>query len=145
MRSQKAIRITTLRERMGWLWRGMPRPLRIEYGGARYHVCSRGDHQEDIFFLQSDRQRFLKTLAECCTRTGWQIHAYCLMTNHIHLVIETPQPNLSVGMKWLLAPTLSCLTTFIISGGIFLEGGSNPRSSMSDHPAICAERQITCI
>jgi REP element-mobilizing transposase RayT len=80
----------------------MPRPLRIEYVGARYHVMSRGDRQEAIFSDDADRQQFLRTLGEACLKTGWQVHAYCLMNNHFHLVVDTPQPNLSVGMKWLL-------------------------------------------
>jgi len=80
----------------------MPRKLRVEYPGAIYHVMNRGDRREAIFADDQDRQRFLETLAETCQRTGWQVHAYCLMPNHFHLVVETPQPNLVVGMKWLL-------------------------------------------
>jgi REP element-mobilizing transposase RayT len=80
----------------------MPRSLRIEYHGAIYHVLNRGDRREDIFRDDSDHQRFLATLEEACQKTDWQVHAYCLMRNHFHLVVETPQPNLVVGMKWLL-------------------------------------------
>ncbi len=80
----------------------MPRQLRIEYPGAIYHVMNRGDRREDIFLDVEDRTRFLATLGEACKKTGWQVQAYCLMRNHFHLVIETPQPNLVVGMKWLL-------------------------------------------
>ena len=80
----------------------MPRPLRIEYEGARYHVMSRGDRREDIVNDDKDRHQFLRALGEACTKTGWQVHAYCLMTNHFHCIIETPQPNLALGMKWLL-------------------------------------------
>jgi len=81
----------------------MPRPLRIQYSGARYHVMSRGDGREAIFYDDADRVEFLRTLGQACLKTGWQVHAYCLMSNHFHLVLETPQPNLAVGMKWLLA------------------------------------------
>lgn len=63
---------------------------------------SRGDHRETIFRDDADRSRFLETLAETCTKTSWQIQAYCLMPNHFHLVLETPQPNLVAGMKWFL-------------------------------------------
>lgn len=80
----------------------MPRALRIQYPGAIYHVMNRGDRREPIFCDDWDRQRFLATLAEACTKTDWQVHAYCLMENHFHVVIETPQPNLVVGMKWFL-------------------------------------------
>src|SRR5437899_12858658 len=80
----------------------MPRQLRIEYPGAIYHVMNRGDRREAIFLEDADRARFLETLAECCGKTGWQIHAWCLMPNHFHLVLETPLPNLVAGMKWFL-------------------------------------------
>ena len=80
----------------------MPRPLRIEYPGAIYHVMSRGDRREMIFLDEIDRHCFLETLGQTCAKTGWQVHAYVLMGNHFHVVVETPQANLSLGMKWLL-------------------------------------------
>ena len=80
----------------------MSRKLRIEYPGAMYHVMNRGDQREDIFRDDQDRQKFLSTLGEACAKTEWQVHAFCLMRNHFHLVLETPQPNLVFGMKWLL-------------------------------------------
>ncbi len=79
----------------------MPRQLRIQYPGAMYHVMSRGNRRQDIFLDDVDRQDFLKTLAEACQKTGWQVHAYCLMGNHYHLVVETPNANLVAGMAWL--------------------------------------------
>lgn len=80
----------------------MARKLRVEYPGAIYHVMNRGDRRELIFMDDADRQRFVETLGEACAKTGWQVHAYVLMPNHFHLVVETPQPNLVAGMKWLL-------------------------------------------
>jgi REP-associated tyrosine transposase len=80
----------------------MARKLRVQYPGAIYHVMSRGDHLEVIFRELQDRQLFLATLSETCDKTDWQVHAFCLMSNHFHLVIETPRGNLSDGMKWLL-------------------------------------------
>src|SRR5687768_591654 len=80
----------------------MPRKPRIQYEGAIYHVMNRGDRREDIFKGDEDRELFLTTLGETCARTNWQVHAYCLMRNHFHLVIETPRANLVAGMKWLL-------------------------------------------
>lgn len=80
----------------------MARQLRIQYEGAIYHLLSRGDRREEIFCDDSDRKDFLKTLATACQKTGWQVHAYCLMGNHFHLVLETPRANLVQGMKWLL-------------------------------------------
>jgi putative transposase len=79
----------------------MARPLRLEFSGALYHITSRGDHREDIFMDDVDRQSFLNILGQVCARTGWICHAYCLMDNHYHLVIETPKPNLSKGMRQL--------------------------------------------
>jgi REP element-mobilizing transposase RayT len=63
---------------------------------------NRGDRREAIFRDDPDRRCFLDTLGEACEKTGWQVHAYCLMGNHFHLVAETPQPNLVTGIKWLL-------------------------------------------
>ena len=80
----------------------MARKLRVEYPGALYHVMNRGDHREPIVRDDEDRQRFLSTLGEACAKTGWQVHAVCLLGNHFHLVVETPQPNLVSGMKWFL-------------------------------------------
>ena len=81
----------------------MPRQRRIEYEGAIYHVLSRGDRKEAIFLDDVDRHDFLKTLAGACQKTGFQTHAYCLMENHFHLVVETPQANLVAGMRWFLS------------------------------------------
>jgi len=80
----------------------MARKLRVEYPGAVYHVMNRGDRREPIFKDDKDRVLFLETLAGCCSKTGWEVHALCLMGNHFHLVVETPQGNLVTGMKWLL-------------------------------------------
>src|SRR5208283_3100038 len=80
----------------------MPRKLRTEYPGAIYHVLNRGDRREDIFKDDLDRKGFLSALEEACQKTEWQVHAWCLMGNHFHLVLETPQANLVVGMQWLL-------------------------------------------
>lgn len=81
----------------------MPRQLRIDYPGAVHHVMSRGDRRENIYHDDVDRQDFLKTLAEACQKADWQVHAYCLMSNHFHMVVETPNANLVEGMHWLLS------------------------------------------
>ena len=80
----------------------MPRKLRIQYEGAIYHLMNRGDRRDPIFADDQDRRTFLDTLAAACEKTGWQVHAYCLMPNHFHLIAETPQANLVAGMQWLL-------------------------------------------
>ena len=79
----------------------MARPLRIEYAGAVYHVMARGNQGRPIFADDRDRKRWLETLSEACERTGWRVHAYVLMGNHYHLLLETPEANLVAGMKWL--------------------------------------------
>jgi putative transposase len=81
--------------------RVMARPLRIEFPGALDHVTSRGDRREPIFEDDEDRERFLGRLAEVVEQFHWWCHAYCLMTNHYHLVVETPEGNLSKGMRQL--------------------------------------------
>jgi len=78
----------------------MPRQVRIEYAGAFYHVMARGNRKGDIVFDDEDRKTFLRTLGEVCKRAGFRIHAYALMSNHYHLLLETPQANLTVGMGW---------------------------------------------
>lgn len=77
----------------------MARPLRIAYPGAYYHVTSRGNEQKDVFKSQRDREKFLEYLASATQRYGAVIHAYCLMTNHYHLLLETPEGNLSQIMR----------------------------------------------
>ncbi|MBT9612194.1 MAG: transposase [Burkholderiales bacterium] len=79
----------------------MARPLRIEYSGAIYHVTSRGNARRKVFLGDEDREAFLATLAWVVDRFKWVCHAYCLMNNHFHLMIETPEANLSRGMRQL--------------------------------------------
>lgn len=79
----------------------MARPLRIEYKGALYHVTSRGNARESIYRDDEDRTTFLDTFQKVNNRYNWISHAYCLMNNHYHLVIETPDGNLSKGMRQL--------------------------------------------
>jgi REP element-mobilizing transposase RayT len=79
----------------------MPRALRIEYAGALYHIMARGNQGQKICDDDGDRRMWRATLGEACRRTGWHVHAWVLMTNHYHLLLETPEPNLVTGMKWL--------------------------------------------
>lgn len=80
----------------------MARPLRFQYPGAIYHLMARGDGGKAVFEIDDDRLVFLKRLEEVCGSCGWRVHAWVLMANHFHLLVETPQPNLVAGMKWLL-------------------------------------------
>jgi putative transposase len=77
----------------------MARPLRIVYPGAYYHVMSRGNEQKEIFKSQRDREKFLEYLASANERYGAIIQAYCLMSNHYHLLLETPEGNLPQIMR----------------------------------------------
>lgn len=79
----------------------MARPLRLEFPGAIYHVTSRGDRQEAIYEGDADRQQWLDILSKICERYNWRVHAYCLMDNHYHILLETAGGNLSKGMRQL--------------------------------------------
>jgi len=79
----------------------MARPLRLEHPGAVWHVTSRGNNREDIYRSDEDHLKFLSIFVEAVRRFSWIVHAYTLMTNHFHLVLETPEPTLSRGMKWM--------------------------------------------
>ena len=79
----------------------MARQLRLEFPGGVYHVTSRGDGREDIYLCDADKKTFLLILGVACERFRWYCHAYCLMDNHYHLLIETPLGNLSKGMHYI--------------------------------------------
>jgi REP element-mobilizing transposase RayT len=79
----------------------MARPLRLEFAGALYHVTARGDRREPIYTDEADRHGWLDVLGEVCGRFNWVVHAYCQMTNHYHLLVETADGNLSKGMRQL--------------------------------------------
>jgi len=79
----------------------MARPLRPQFPGAVYHITARGNNKQNIYYDEPDKIRFLKFLGQTVEQYRWLCHAYCLMTNHYHLLIETPEPNLSRGMKRL--------------------------------------------
>lgn len=80
----------------------MARALRFQYPGAVYHVMARGDGGKTVFENKDDHEVFLHRLGEACDSCGWRVHAWVLMGNHFHLLLETPQANLVAGMKWLL-------------------------------------------
>ncbi|MEQ1917347.1 MAG: transposase [Gallionella sp.] len=79
----------------------MARPLRLELAGGLYHVTSRGDSREDIFIDDADRLVWLEVFAQTCKRFNWVCHAWCLMDNHYHIVVETIEGNLAQGMRHL--------------------------------------------
>jgi putative transposase len=79
----------------------MARPLRIELSGGLYHLTARGDRREDIYLAEPDRTAWLELFGQVCERFNWVCHAFCQMTNHYHLVVETPEGNLAQGMRQL--------------------------------------------
>ncbi len=79
----------------------MPRPLRIEYPGAIYHLINRGNYRWDVFASPGAAQAFVNVLETTADRFGWEIGAYVVMRNHYHLAVRTPEPNLAAGMHWL--------------------------------------------
>jgi REP element-mobilizing transposase RayT len=79
----------------------MPRPLRYQIPGATYHLMNRGVRGEPLYTDRREHTRFLELLSETCARYEWLLRAYCLMGNHYHLLVTTPEPTLSVGMQWL--------------------------------------------
>ncbi len=79
----------------------MARKLRIEFAGAKYHVINRGNYRSHVFAQGGAKQAFLACLGEAAAKAGWVVHAYILMSNHYHLVVETPGGNLVEGMRWL--------------------------------------------
>ncbi|WP_414665121.1 transposase [Horticoccus sp. 23ND18S-11] len=79
----------------------MARKLRLEFGGATYHVINRGNYRRPIFQPKGAAAAFERCIDEACTRCGWRVHAFVILENHFHLALETPHPNLSEGMKYL--------------------------------------------
>ncbi len=80
----------------------MARPLRYEAAGSVYHVMARGDGGKSVFEDEMDRYSWVNLIEKACARFGWRVHAWVLMGNHFHLLLETPEPNLVAGMKWVL-------------------------------------------
>jgi REP element-mobilizing transposase RayT len=107
----------------------MSRPLRVEYPGAIYHVTSRGNARQPIFGDDEDREMLLSVFAEVVARFNFFCHAYCLMDNHYHFVIETPEANLSQGMRQLNGFSPSASIGGITAWDISYRDGSRRSSS----------------
>ncbi|HET8606633.1 MAG TPA: transposase [Gaiellaceae bacterium] len=104
----------------------MPRAPRIQYAGALYHVTTRGNERGAIFVVDADRELLLAILADVVERLGWICHAYCLMTNHYHLAIQTPQANLWQGMHMLNSRYVKAFQRREGRSGHLLEGRYRP-------------------
>jgi putative transposase len=103
----------------------MARPLRIEYSGAVYHVTTRGNGRSPIFHSEYDHDLFLTILQKVTERFHWLCHVYCLMDNHYHLVVETPEGNLSAGMRHLNGVYTQSLNRIHGRGGHIFQGRFN--------------------
>ncbi len=79
----------------------MARPFRIEFASTLHHITPRRNARQDIYLTDENRQRFLALLHRACDRYQWQCYAYCLMSNHYHLLIDTQMPTLFKGMKYI--------------------------------------------
>ena len=90
----------------------MARKLRLEYPGAIYHVINRGNYRRDVFESVGAAQSFVQTMEEAVALYGWRLQAYVLMSNHFHLVVETPDANLTEGMHWLMSTTATRFNRF---------------------------------
>ena len=100
----------------------MPRPPRIKFPGAYYHIMSRGTAKQPIFLRDHDRLTFLNTLSDAVNKFSWMCHAYCLMDNHFHLLIATTEPNLSEGMHSLNSKYCHCFNRKYDRVGHLMQG-----------------------
>lgn len=100
----------------------MPRKQRIEFPGATYHIISRGNYRKDLFTVAGCGEAFEKALFETVTRCGWELFAYVIMSNHYHLALRTPEPNLVAGMKWLQSTFATRFNRFIGEHGHVFQG-----------------------
>lgn len=100
----------------------MARTLRMESEAGVYHVLNRGNYRADVFRDDKTKAAFLKCLMETCARTGWLLHAWCIMTNHYHLAISTPRANLVDGMRWLTGTFAVRFNLFRMEHGHMFQG-----------------------
>ena len=100
----------------------MARSARVQFPGAIYHVYFRGNGGQDIFYDEEDREYFMDRLRQTVNRYGWLVFVICLMTNHVHLLFQTPQANLSAGMQFLLSAFASHVNRWHGFKGHLLQG-----------------------
>jgi putative transposase len=98
------------------------RKFRIEFPGACYHLINRGNYRSWIFESAGDRSSFLECLGTVCESKGWKVHAWCLMSNHYHLLVETVEPNLVEGMAWLQSTFSNRFNRFRNENGHVFQG-----------------------
>ena len=100
----------------------MARKIRLEYPGAIYHVISRGNYRADVFAADATKAAFEDCLFEAATKSGWRLQAFVVMSNHFHLLVETPEGNLVLGMRWLLATFAARFNRFRNERGHVFQG-----------------------
>src|SRR4051812_42669619 len=100
----------------------MARTLRMESEAGVYHVLNRGNYRTDVFRDDKTKAAFLKCVLEACARTGWLLHAWCIMSNHYHLAISTPRANLVDGMRWLMGTFAVRFNLFRAEHGHMFQG-----------------------
>ena len=114
----------------------MPRKLRIEYSGATYHIISRGNYRKDLFVQRGSGQAFERCIFEVVERCGWDLYAYVIMSNHYHLALRTPEPNLVVGMKWLQSTFATRFNRFMGERGHVFQGRYKSLLVTEDRPVL---------
>ncbi|MGJ8639865.1 MAG: transposase [Opitutaceae bacterium] len=114
----------------------MPRKQRIEYPGAVYHVISRGNYRKNLFVHDKTGEAFERTIFEAAERCGWKLYAYVIMSNHYHLAIETPEPNLVQGMKWLQSTFATRFNRFRNERGHVFQGRYKSILITEDRPLL---------
>ena len=114
----------------------MPRKQRIEYPGAVYHVISRGNYRKDLFTHAKTAEAFERTIFEAAKRCGWRLYAYVIMSNHYHLAIETPEPNLVAGMRWLQSTFATRFNRFRNERGHVFQGRYKAILINEDRPLL---------
>ena len=100
----------------------MPRRVRIEYSGAVYHVLNRGNYRRDLFNVVGSAEAFEGTLFDCCSRFGWRLYAYVIMSNHYHCCFQTRDANLVAGMQWLQSTFANRFNRFVHDHGHVFQG-----------------------
>tara|TARA_B100000614_G_C14483323_1_gene467602 strand:+ start:205 stop:1119 length:915 start_codon:yes stop_codon:yes gene_type:complete len=114
----------------------MPRKQRIEYPGAIYHIISRGNYRKDLFTHEKTAEAFERTIFEAAERCGWKLYAYVIMSNHYHLAIETPEPNMVEGMRWLQSTFATRFNRFRNERGHVFQGRYKALLINEDRPLL---------
>jgi putative transposase len=114
----------------------MPRKHRIEFPGAVYHIISRGNYRKDLFTHDKTAETFERTIFEAAERCGWKLHAYVIMSNHYHLAIETPEPNMVEGMRWLQSTFATRFNRFRNERGHVFQGRYKSLLINEDRPLL---------